>query len=279
VSVSDKTQTLLKHPQALCNMVRRIAIKAGDHTLQYYDESGSMAFEHKENGSVVTIADREAEDIILAGLRDIAPDIPMIGEESIEAGHRPDISQAEYFWLVDPLDGTRGFVRGSPDYTVNIALIHRDQPVIGVIYAPVPGELYAGFGTGTAIRWMAESESEKPIRVRDMPHKGITVMESSHHRAAEIEDRFLMDLKVEKRVRRGSSIKICMIAAGKADLYPRLGETSEWDTAAGDAILRAAGGKIVDLKGVALTYGHAERDFNNPEFIASSGFWPIMDEE
>lgn len=274
--IQARTQKLLDHPKALCNMVARIAVAAGDRTLDYYDESGSGAFETKADGSVVTQADREAEEIIRTRLADIASDIPFIGEETVAAGTCPPLTDGGWFWLVDPIDGTRGFIRGNPDYTVNIALIHNGAPVLGVVYVPVTGTLYAGCGPGTAIRRIeGESAQDKPIAVRPPPARGLTVLESSYHRSDEIQTRFLDSLKVEKRIRRGSSLKICLIAAGKADLYPRLGETSEWDTAAADAVLRAAGGTIVDLNGNTLTYGHAEREFRNPDFVASSGFWPV----
>lgn len=276
MTLSPATEKLLQHPAALCNMVRRVAIAAGDHTLQYYDESGCAADE-KSDGSPVTIADREAEAIIIKGLTDILPDVPVIGEESVAAGTVPDISASEWFWLVDPLDGTREFIRGSPDYTVNIALIHRGVPVLGVVYAPVSGELYAGHGAGTAIRWLADNNNDKPIRVRNLPAGGLTVISSRNHHDEKKLDKFLADFKIAKSMRRGSSLKICLIAAGKADLYPRFGLTSEWDTAAGDAVLRSAGGHIVDMKGVPLSYGHAQKKFENPEFVASSGFWPVPD--
>lgn len=259
-------------------MVRRVAVKAGDHTLMYFDESGYAA-DTKADGSPVTRADQEAEQSIIDGLREIAGDIPIVAEESVAAGVIPDLTGAEWFWLVDPLDGTREFVRGSGDYSVNIALIHHHEPVLGVIYAPVPGELYAGCGPGTALRWLAESENEKKIHVRDLPNEGLTVVAGRLSKNPVKLNAFIEDFKVAKVLQKGSSLKLCMIAAGKADLYPRFGETSEWDTAAGDAILRAAGGHVVDLQGVPLSYGHAERKFANPPFVASSGFWPIAEQD
>jgi 3'(2'), 5'-bisphosphate nucleotidase len=277
MTLCANTEKLLQHPKALCNMLRRLAVEAGDHTLQYFDESGSQSqsqTELKEDGSPVTIADREAEEIILKALTDMMPDVPVVGEESIAAGIFPDLNGHDWFFLVDPVDGTREFIRGSPDYTVNIALIHKGVPVIGVVYAPVTGELYAGHGAGTAIRWLADTNKEKPIRVRDMPPKGLTVVTSRSTKYQDQMDVFLADFKIAKAQRRGSSLKICLIAAGKADIYPRFGLTSEWDTAAGDAVLRSAGGHIVTMQGDAMTYGYADRKFLNPEFVASSGFWP-----
>jgi 3'(2'), 5'-bisphosphate nucleotidase len=265
---------LLQNRAALCNMVRRLAIEAGDITLQYFDEAGFHGTEHKQDGSPVTQADREAEVLIEKGLLNLLPDVPVVGEEAIAAGHTPDISGSEYFWLVDPLDGTREFISGSGDYTVNIALIHHGEPVLGVVYAPALGDLYAGFveaDGGKAVRWNADSDKEKEIYVRTPPKAGLTVVASrSHGTKAEQMEKFLEDYKVEKLLKRGSSLKICIIAAGKADLYPRLGTTSEWDTAAGDAVLRAAGGKIVDLEGNPLRYGKAAAKFLNPHFVASA---------
>ena len=259
-------------------MVRRVAVQAGDLTLMYFDEDGFIA-DIKGDGSPVTRADKEAEDLITRALEDMTPGIPVVGEEAVADGKIPDLTGHEYFWLVDPLDGTKEFVKGSGDYTVNIALIHNHVPVLGVIYAPVPGEMYSGCGEGTALRWMAESQLEKQIRARDMPAEGLTVITSRGHNNQDKIEAFLSDFKVAKVLHRGSSLKMCMIAMGKADIYPRPGETCEWDTAAGDAILRSVGGSVVDFKGVPLHYGHPERKFLNPEFVASSGFWPMPDEE
>lgn len=278
-ALSPQTQKLLNHLPALCNMVRRVAVRAGDATLEFYDESGSMAYDTKADGSPVTEADRVSETIIIAGLADIAADLPVITEEGASENTVPAFDPAGWYWLVDPLDGTRGFVEGSPDYTVNIALIHNGVPMVGIIYAPVSGELFAGCGPETALRWQAERGQDKPIQVRHPDERGVVVMESLHHRDAAKLESFLADFKVARRLRKGSSLKMCLIASGKADVYPRFGETCEWDTAAGDAILRAAGGCVVDLHGNPLTYGHAGRNFINPDFVASSGIWPFTDSE
>lgn len=264
---------LLLHRAALCNTVRRIALEAGEITLEYFDEAGYDGADSKADGSPVTLADQEAEKLIQKRLEDMLPGIPMVGEEASAAGHKPDLTGQDYFWLVDPLDGTKEFISGSGDYTVNIALIHKGAPVLGVVYAPAAGELYAGYteenGNAKAMRWLEETGSEKDIRVRRPPREGLTVVASKSHGSSQRLDQYLNDYKVEKLVKRGSSLKICIIAAGKADLYPRFGPTSEWDTAAGDAVLRAAGGIIVDLQGKPLTYGGADPKFLNPEFIAA----------
>lgn len=264
---------LLLHRAALCNMVRRIALEAGEITLDYFDETGYEGAEAKADGSPVTLADQEAEKLIQEKLEEMLPGIPMIGEEASAAGHKPDLSGHEYFWLVDPLDGTKEFISGRGDYTVNIALIYKGEPVMGVVYAPAVGELYAGYtednGNCKAVRWVEDTDKEKEIHVRRPPKEGLTVVASKSHGSAQRLDQYLSEYKVEKVVKRGSSLKICVIAAGKADLYPRFGPTSEWDTAAGDAVLRAAGGIIRDLSGKPLIYGGADPRFLNPEFIAA----------
>ncbi|MCM2343266.1 MAG: 3'(2'),5'-bisphosphate nucleotidase CysQ [Alphaproteobacteria bacterium] len=267
---SEASLKLLRHPQALCNMVRRIAIAAGDITLQYFDEAGmdQSNVELKSDGSPLTKADTEAEHFITAALHQLLPDVPVIGEESMARGEIVSISGYDYFWLVDPLDGTIQFKNGNPEYTVNIALIHKGQPVIGVVYAPALGELYAGCGAGTALRWLQETDKEKLIKTRTPPHGGLTVVSSKNHGDLGKLDHFLSAHKVAKRIAVGSSLKICWIAAGKADLYPRFGQTSEWDTAAADAILRSAGGVVENMDGQPLIYGNHGTDFRNPEFIA-----------
>ena len=266
---------LLGHRAALCNIVRRIAIEAGELTLDYFDEAGFDGAMIKSDGSPVTKADQEAEKLIETGLARMLPEVPMIGEELIAEGHSPpDLTSEEYFWLVDPLDGTKEFVSGSSDYTVNIALIHNKKPVLGVIYAPALGELYYGYtevnGDQKAFRWFEDTDTEKPLSVRKAPSRGLTVVSSRRHGSTDRMEKFMSDYKIDKMVKRGSSLKICLIAAGKADIYPRFGPTCEWDTAAGDAILRAAGGMVKQLDGTPFVYGRGDPKFLNPDFIAAS---------
>ncbi len=263
---------LLSHPEALVNTVQRLALEAGDITLQYYDETGFQGAEEKGDGSPVTLADREAEAHIIKGLKDITPDIPIVGEESHHLLENIDLSTQEYFWLVDPLDGTREFVSGGPEYTVNIALIRNGEPIMGVIAAPVKGEVYLGHVEYGAARWLEETDVLKEIRVRSVPRTGYTAIVSKNRGdGPEMKD-YLAKFKIEKVLRRSSSLKICAIALGKADLYPNFGITCEWDLAAGHAILKAAGGNIFDLKGEVLSYGHLSRGFKNPDFIAAAEF-------
>lgn len=270
----ESTQKLLDNPGALCNMVRRIALETGDITQKYFEMAGDSHIEAKSDGSPVTLADREAETLIQIKLEEITKGVPIIGEEAASLGKAPkNFDRDGYFWIVDPLDGTKEFIGGGGDYTVNIALINKGQPVLGVVYAPAKGEMYAGHGEGTAIRWMEDTDKEKSISVRKSPKGGLTVVASKSHGDERKLDAFLDKFKVEKLVKRGSSLKICIIAAGKADLYPRFGPTCEWDTAAGDAVLRSAGGIITDLNGDPIKYGGSNEKWLNPEFIACSFEW------
>ncbi len=264
---------ILSHRSALCNMARRIAEEAGALILEYYEGAKDMKAVTKSDGSPVTQADSRAEELIEKRLLDILPDIPVIGEESFADGKRVDFLKYDYFWLVDPLDGTRAFVAGESEFTVNIGLIYNNEPVLGVIYAPEKGELYAGYiednGSTKAFRYFEDSETEKEMHVRQMPKQGITVMSSNYNRNMPIQDEMLEKFKVQKVIRRSSSLKICNIANGKADLYPRFGDTCEWDIAAGHAILRAAGGDIRDMSGNSLKYGGSHPKLLNPHFIAA----------
>lgn len=250
---------------ALAEKLVPAAYAAGEIELKYYRQGAEVI--DKADGSPVTLADQEAEQLIAAALKDIAPDIPMVGEESVAAGIIPDISSGRFF-LVDPLDGTKEFITGGGDFTVNIALLENFVPVMGVIYAPVSGHLYYG-AAGQA--FMAEGGGmAQPIRVRPAPPQGLTVVASKRHGDPERLNEFLGSWTVDAMVNRSSSLKFCVIAAGEADLYPRLGPTSEWDTAAGDAILRAAGGRVTQLDGAPLVYGKVDKRFLNPEFVASA---------
>ncbi len=264
---------LLSHHGALCNMVRRIAVDAGALILEYADGIKDMEATSKDDGSPVTLADKAAESLIEKCLLDMFPDIPVIGEESFSS-KSINFADHEYFWLVDPIDGTKAFIAGEPDYTVNIGLIHKSEPVLGVIYAPEKGELYSGYCSERdtkASRYFEDSDTEKDMRVRSMPKHGLTVMSSNYHGGCKDQDKMLEQFKINKIMRKSSSLKICMVANAKADLYPRFGATCEWDTAAGHAILRAAGGDIMDMSGNSLKYGGDHPDLLNPNFIAASG--------
>jgi 3'(2'), 5'-bisphosphate nucleotidase len=221
----------------------------------------------KGDDSPVTVADQKAEAVILAGLAMIAPEIPVVAEEAVAAGNIPDVS--DRFFLVDPLDGTKEFISRNGEFTVNIALIEHGKPVLGLVYAPAvgaQGRLFTG-ATGVGA-WLEDAEGKRPIRCRAVPADGLTVVASRSHGDEAALDAFLGGRKVASRTNAGSSLKLCLVAAGEADLYPRLGRTMEWDIAAGDAVLRAAGGKVsVVADGSDLRYG--KPGFDNPHFAAS----------
>jgi 3'(2'), 5'-bisphosphate nucleotidase len=243
-----------------------VAEAAGQIELDYFRQGAEVI--DKLDGSPVTLADQEAEKLIAERLEALFPGIPMVGEESVAAGTIPDISGGT-FWLVDPLDGTKEFITGSGDFTVNIALLVDFIPVMGIIYAPVANELYYGADGQAFMR--LQGKPEQKISVRDVPAAGLTIVASKRHGDPAQLEEFLRGKKVANMVNRGSSLKFCSIAAGQADFYPRFGPTCEWDTAAGDAILQAAGGQVTTLDGQPLSYGKTGKKFLNPAFLALSG--------
>ena len=268
---------LIDNPAALTSIIRRIAIEAGEIILKYYDGLVPNDITKKGDGSPVSEADKAAERHIQSALKDLLPDIPFVGEEAFSENRADDIGDEQYFWLVDALDGTKEFISGGDDFTVNIALIHGRNPFLGVVYAPVTETTYAGHSGTTALKHTPDMKNDKIIHVRNEPANGIVVVGSKSHGSGEKLDHFLEQFKVRKLVKRGSSLKICTIAEGRADLYPRVGPTCEWDIAAGHAVLKAAGGFITTVDGHELTYNKAYPKMLNPEFIASSFEW--YDEE
>ncbi len=249
------------------------AIEAGKVVHDIY--RGGFEVQRKADASPVTDADHAAEAVILRRLREIAPHIPIIAEEEVAAGRVPAIG-AEFF-LVDPLDGTKEFIQKRGDFTVNIALIRARSPVLGVVYAPAKSSLFAGGLTiDTAFRSDENTDSSqtaprRPIKVRPVPAAGLVAVSSRSHSTPET-DAYLAQCNVSDRVSVGSSLKFCLVAAGEADLYPRLGPTMEWDTAAGHAVLVAAGGSVWAPGGVPLLY--AKPAFRNSYFIASGTLIP-----
>lgn len=255
----------------LLDLFERLALEAGKRILEVRAR-GTVA-ETKSDSSPVTEADRAAEAIILSGLRAVLPGMACVAEEEVAAGVVCDTSR-NAFILIDPLDGTREFVDGKPDFTVNIALVRDGAPVVGTVYAPVRGEMFSGRpGHATMALVGADfSVSERrEIAVRDLPDRP-TVVASRSHRTPET-DAFIESLGEAELCAIGSSLKFGLLARGDADLYPRLGRTMEWDTAAGDAVLRAAGGQTLTLDGQPLLYGKRNQvhdvDFANPWFFAS----------
>ncbi|MGB8816390.1 MAG: 3'(2'),5'-bisphosphate nucleotidase CysQ [Rhizobiaceae bacterium] len=225
---------------------------------------------YKDDQSPVTEADEQAEKIILAGLAAHFPDIPVVAEEQASAGHVPELTGSSFF-LVDALDGTKEFVAGREDFTVNIALIENGAPVAGIVYAPARAVLYAG-ALQSAYRASVSGHVERRIPLKpDREPEPRRIVASRNHLNLETEE-YLAGLANCATVNIGSSLKFCLLAEGSADLYPRFSRTMEWDTAAGDAVLRAAGGRTETVDGQLLAYGKRgqanEADFANPHFIA-----------
>jgi 3'(2'), 5'-bisphosphate nucleotidase len=221
--------------------------------------------ESKRDSSPVTEADRAAELIILAALARAAPGVPVIAEEEVAAGRIPE--HDDTYFLVDPLDGTKEFVRGGTDYTVNIGLIERGIPTLGVVYAPATRRLHGGW-TGSGA-WVDEGQGRTAIRTRGRGEQMIAVASKSHLNQATI-DYLREAVGMCDYVAIGSSLKFCILAEGKADIYPRASPTSEWDTAAGHAVLLAAGGLVDGPDGSPLAYGKPA--FLNRAFVATSGW-------
>jgi len=228
-----------------------------------------FAVRDKADASPVTAADEAAEKIILADLAELAPDIPVVAEESVAGGRIPAV--ADRFFLVDPLDGTKEFIGQRDEFTVNIALIENGEPVLGVVLAPARRELFWGdVRAARAGHIDAEPDGTMPLlgtplRARPVPRDGLIAVASRSHRSPET-DAFLANYPVGEFRSIGSSLKFCLLAAGQADLYPRLGPTMEWDTAAGHAVLAAAGGSVTTLEGAPFRYGKPH--FRNGNFVA-----------
>jgi len=247
------------------------ALAGGDEIMAVYAED--FAVERKGDQSPVTEADRRAEAVILDHLSRLLPGVPVVAEEAMAEGHVPKL-HGDSFVLVDPLDGTREFVARNGEFTVNIGIIEAGVPAAGVVYAPALGLIYAGVvGAGAGMARVVDGKAAdwRPAKVREIPPEGMTVLASRSHCGPETED-LLARLPVAERISAGSSLKFCRLAEGVADFYPRFGPTMEWDTAAADAVLRAAGGRVVTLDGSPLVYGKrgvgGGKDFANPWFLA-----------
>jgi 3'(2'), 5'-bisphosphate nucleotidase len=241
--------------------LRELARRAGEVVMQVY--AGPCEVRTKADASPVTAADERAEAVILAGLHALDPANPIIAEEAVAAGRVPAIG--ERFWLVDPLDGTREFVQRNGEFTVNIALVERGRPLLGIVFAPALGQMYCGAAGLGAWRHDALG-GEHPIRCRRVPPQGLTVLASRSHGDEAALSAYLAGRPVAALRHAGSSLKFGLLAAGEADLYPRFGRTMEWDIAAGHAVLAAAGGRLHDLAGEDIRYG--KPGFGNPHFVA-----------
>ena len=254
--------------ETLANALCDLALLAGAKVMEIYETDFHV--DRKDDSSPVTAADRLGEEIILKGLQSLAPDIPILAEESASDGNIPELG--DQFFLVDPLDGTKEFINRTGEFTVNIALIRNGCPAIGVVYAPAIKRLYSGIvGQGAWLSVIDQdggSGQREQIFVAKVPDKQLIAVASRSHRSAET-DAFLETLDVSDFAAAGSSLKFCLLAEGKAHIYPRFGRTMEWDTGAGQAVLEAAGGTVENYPdGGALTYAKNERGFDNPYFIA-----------
>lgn len=256
---------------ALLEALVAIAAAAGDVVWDHF--TGEFVVDAKADQSPVTAADRAAEQVILAGLRAVAAHVPVVAEEEAAAGRIPDVADA--FFLVDPLDGTKEFIKRGTDFTVNIGLIEQGRPTMGVVYAPARGRFYWGDVASGVARTAARlphgtMDAPETIAVRACPGVPCAVASKSHNTPAT--EAWLAGAGVTERVSVGSSLKFVLVASGEADVYPRPAPTMEWDTAAGDAVLRAAGGRVLDLDGADLSYG--KERFFNPGFVATGPYRP-----
>jgi 3'(2'),5'-bisphosphate nucleotidase len=256
---------------ALDRAMLEAAVAGAREVMAIYD--GDFAVQWKRDGTPVSEADRRSERVIVARLGESFPDVPIIAEEAFAAGAAP--CTEDRFFLVDPLDGTKEFMARNGEFTVNIALIEAGVPVAGVVLAPATRLIYAGSGHGA---WKGVVDARcnaasgwAPIRTRPCAAPPVAVASRSHLTPAT--EAVLRQAGVGETCSIGSSLKFCLLAEGAADFYPRLGPTMQWDTAAGDAVLRAAGGAVVTLDGAPLCYGMlaapGTRDFESPHFLAA----------
>ena len=247
----------------------KIVYKAGLLIMDIYQENFDV--NTKTDNSPVTIADKNAEELILNDLYNIFPDIPVVSEEAYSNGILPDFN--DKFFLVDPLDGTKEFIKKNGEFTVNIGLIKNELSVIGVIYAPAKNVMYFSDEKNNAYELKIDKnfsgslKNAKKINTNSYDIKNLIAVTSRSHNNKKTNE-FLRDYNIQETLLLGSSYKFCLLACGKADIYPRLSPTCEWDIAAGHAILKAAGGNIYTLDGDELRYGHKDNNFINPHFLA-----------
>lgn len=254
----------------LADAFAQLALDAAVSIMRVYSTRG-CAYTTKSDHSPVSEADELAEAVILAGLERCAPGVPVLAEEASARGIRPALDGR--FILVDPLDGTKEFIGGNGDFTVNIALVEAGVPVLSAVYAPVRRRLWwAADGWAEAAEArpgdrLADARHRHTIACRPAPADGYVALASRSHGDA-VTEAFLARLPIRERRGEGSSLKFCAIAEGEADVYARFGPTMEWDTAAGDAVLRAAGGAVLSVAGGPLRYGKASTDYRNGGFVA-----------
>lgn len=250
----------------LIPVIRKLAIEAGAKIMEIYN-SDDFEVKVKSDDSPVTAADEAADALISAGLRAGFPDMMLVTEEQ-SASHK---ERGDTFLIVDPLDGTKEFINRRGDFTVNIALVEKGEPTRGVVYAPARERMFFTLADGTAVEETGAFDPDtvgetRPIRVADSNNDALMIVASKSHRDQATED-YINKYQVKDSKSAGSSLKFCLVATGEADLYPRVGRTMEWDTAAGHAVLLGAGGQVVRFDNhEPLLYG--KEDYANPFFIA-----------
>jgi len=259
----------MPNSSSLCRQLIDVTLEAGRIIMTHYHAGFDVSV--KDDNSPVTKADTDAEAIILEALGKIVPEIPVISEEAASQGVIPDIE--DRFFLVDPLDGTKEFVRHNDEFTVNIALIENTIPVMGIVYAPALDRMFFAPAPNKAFELhlpctsSPQMDKAQRLQVRTPPPQGLTAAVSRSHIDEET-DRFLQQFNIAERRSAGSSLKFCLIAAAEIDIYPRTGPTMEWDTAAGQAVLQGAGGSVTTQDGNPLAYGKRATGYKNPPFTA-----------
>ena len=251
--------------QNIHNLIE-ISKEAGEVILEIYKTNFDIQI--KKDSSPLTQADLASHQIITSGLKKLTPNIPILSEESCNISQRERAKWKEY-WLIDPLDGTKEFIKKNGEFTTNIAYIKKNKPMFGMIFAPVLNELYWGSEENGSYILKGESQRKpEKIQVSNKKKGNLSIVSSRSHQSSELKA-FLKKLNKCKFIHIGSSLKFCLVAKGDAEIYPRLGPTSEWDTAAGDAIIRGANGIIRDTLGGELKYNMREK-FINPSFIVAN---------
>jgi len=245
----------------LLDAVTDLAREAGEAVKAIYRRGDGVAVETKADDSPLTEADLASQKVLLAGLEKLTPEIPQLSEETAAAPYA-ERRGWQRFWAIDPLDGTKEFLKRNGEFTVNVALIEAGEPILGVVHAPVLGRTYGGARGLGAFR--VDGEGRRAIRAEGTGEEVLHVVASRSHKGPHLEA-FLEALPEHRLVSMGSSLKLCLVAEGAADLYPRLGPTMEWDTAAAQAVVTAAGGRVVDPEGGALAYN--KENLLNPFFL------------
>ena len=259
----------LKHVKALLPKCEKIALEAGHAIMEIYNSD--FAVEHKDDKSPLTQADLAADRVIEDGIKALGMTWPLMSEESAKIPFAARRTW-ETYWLVDPLDGTREFVKRNGEFTVNIALVHQHEVILGVVHAPAISKTWsAARGQGAFVFLTEGDESRQSISSRELDMDNLVVAASRSHASEKLQT-FLQAINPKETIASGSSIKLCMVATGEVDLYPRLGLTSEWDTAAAQCVVEEAGGHLTDTEMNTLRY-NTKDSLLNPEFFVFGKTW------